>query len=268
MKPSRRIRAALGIAAAALTLAAATGCFNPFSPRTRSERAVSSPPPVPSSPDQVIELFAWCWRNRAYQEYTEIFTDDFRFQFSVRDTAGQGGRGEFLDRTAELETARHLFIEGNANEPPARSITLEFTGTLRPEPDSRDGQNGLIKKTPWHYQIATDVLLRIDTGEQEFNVVGRATFYLVRGDSAQIPADLGLARDSTRWWIERWEDETDGGAAAASIPRIESLRAVPVGLTAGSGSPVSRSATPTRAALEELRLTWTQLKLGYLGRNR
>src|SRR6185436_7555116 len=160
MKPSRRIRAALGIAAAALTLAAATGCFNPFSPRTRSERAVSSPPPVPSSPDQVIELFAWCWRNRAYQEYTEIFTDDFRFQFSVRDTAGQGGRGEFLDRTAELETARHLFIEGNANEPPARSITLEFTGTLRPEPDSRDGQNGLIKKTPWHYQIATDVLLR------------------------------------------------------------------------------------------------------------
>ena len=31
---------------------------------------------------------------------------------------------------------------------------------------------------------------------------------MVRGDSAAIPAELGFGPDSTRWYIERWEDET------------------------------------------------------------
>jgi hypothetical protein len=118
---------------------------------------------------------------------------------------------------------------------------------------------------PWHQQIVAGVHLRIDTGEQEFNVEGLATFYLVRGDSALIPTDTGLRADSTRWWIERWEDATDGESNAAAAPRLEILSVTPAG-PAGPVSP-DRAAAVQEAALTEFRLTWTRLKLGYLGRN-
>jgi len=41
-------------------------------------------------------------------------------------------------------------------------------------------------------------------------------FHLVRGDSALLPQELldrGARRDSTRWYVERWDDETVGPAA-------------------------------------------------------
>lgn len=251
--------------AAALLLAVSTGCFNPFSPRIAPERGTSSPPPSPVSAAEVVELFAWCWNNRAYQEYREIFTDDFRFQLSAQDTAGQGGRGDFLTRTEELETALHLFVEGNASEPPARSISLEISRPLIELPDSRhDPANRVFKAEPWHKEIATEVVLRIDAGEQVFNVLGRAKFFLVRGDSALIPPDLvGFRPDSTRWWIERWEDQTEGGNGARA-PRIEAR-------AAGAPAPLarrvaSRSNAGIKAGAPERMLTWTRLKLGYLGR--
>ena len=55
-------------------------------------------------------------------------------------------------------------------------------------------------------------------------IAGAASFYLVRGDSAQIPPDLqarGLRPDRSRWWIERWEDETlrvPGRPGMATMP--------------------------------------------------
>lgn len=253
---------------AAVLLAVVTGCFNPFSPRIAPERGTSTPPPVPNSPAQVVELFAWCWNNRAYQEYTEIFTDDFIFQLSAVDTAGQEGRGDFLTRTYELETALHLFVEGSATEPPARSITLELTRPLIERPDSRHAPaNSIFKPEPWHKEIATDVTLRIDTGEQDFQVNGRARFFLVRGDSALIPPDLvGFRPDSARWWIERWVDETVG-TTAATAPRIEArAREVRGPFTGRSLSRSDAGPREVQGRLDPMTLTWTRLKLAYLDR--
>jgi hypothetical protein len=48
-------------------------------------------------------------------------------------------------------------------------------------------------------------------GPQVYMLTGRFTFFCVRGDSVAIPPELasaGVGPDSTRWWIERWEDAT------------------------------------------------------------
>lgn len=235
----RRIAPAGAALAAALVV---SGCFNPFSPRIAPERGTSSPPPVPNSASQVVELFAWCWNNRAYQEYTEIFTADFRFQYVDPDSAGSDNRGAFYDRTEELNIALNLFVEGSATSPPARSITLTIERPLIELPDPRPG-----KTWPWHKSISTDVLLRIDTGEQEFVVDGRARFFLVRGDSADIPTTLTrFSRDSTRWWIERWEDETDSGEHVA----------------AGALS-TARRPRSARAGGDPIPLSWARFKNAY-----
>ena len=220
---TRRMRQWMGgwrpVLAALALVTTVTGCFNPFYPEIAKVRGKSEPAPVPSSATGVVDLFRWCWNNRAYQEYTEIYDANFRFQFSARDTAGETGRGEFLNREAELETARHLFVEGTATEPPAQSISLTLDQTLRDGPDSRQGKN-----PKWHREIQTDVQLLIKTDNQDFQVTGRATFFVVRGDSVTIPTELTdrFKPDSTRWWIERWEDETmsDAGGSAARGPRI------------------------------------------------
>jgi hypothetical protein len=55
--------------------------------------------------------------------------------------------------------------------------------------------------------------VRIDSGNS-VEVTGNALFFLTRGDSAQIPPELiarGLRPDSTRWWMDRMEDETLAG---------------------------------------------------------
>lgn len=267
---ARAVQTGARLTACALLLAGLAGCFNPFSPRIAPARGTSSPPPVPNSPAQVVELFAWCWNNRAYQEYTELFTEDFRFQFSYRDTAGSGGRADFLTREEELQTALHLFVEGSATEPAATSISLDLTRPLIADHDSRDGQNGLVKAEPWHYEITTNVTLRISAGDADYQVVGAARFFLVRGDSALIPDDLtGFPPDSTRWWIERWEDDTDSGNLAATIARIEAARGVPgagaAAFRAAPGAARLRMAAP-RAAAVPIDMTWARLKLGYLGR--
>jgi len=211
-----------GCLVAALALVGLCGCFNPFSPRIAPVRGVSSPPPVPNSAVEVVKLFAWCWNNRAYQEYTEIFTRDFYFQYTTTDSAGQV-RGESYNRDVELQIASRLFVEGNAGAPPARSISLQLDPVLTDAADSRVG-----KDPKWHREVGTQVTLRIDTGEQVYDVLGRTRFYVIRGDSAQIPEELQnrFKPDSTRWWIEAWEDDTEGDASA-SRPRVEAGRAAP-----------------------------------------
>jgi hypothetical protein len=251
---------------ACLTLGAA-GCVNPFSPRLAPIRGVSSPPPIPNQDIEVIRLFAWCWNNRAYQEYSEIFTEDFRFQFSLRDTAGSLGRGDFLTRSQELDVARHLFVEGNATEPPASSIELTIDPTLISANDSRIGKNG-----KWHREIYTSVVLHIKT-DQDFQVTGHARFFVTRGDSAQIPEELKIQfpPDTTRWWIERWEDETDEGASSADVPRDETTgssatRSASWAAAARGGIGGTQVASPNGAQGVPIAITWTRLQLGWLGR--
>jgi hypothetical protein len=72
--------------------------------------------------------------------------------------------------------------------------------------------------------ITTQVLLDIRTTDgSAIDISGAAVFYLVRGHSAVIPADLGAGPDSTRWYIRRWEDQT----VQPTAPVVQGFRAQP-----------------------------------------
>jgi hypothetical protein len=222
----RRIATGLAAIAVLVTLA---GCFNPFSPEVLSQR-VTSAAPTPNSPQNAVKLFEWCWVNRGVDEYRELFTDDYVFISAGLDSAGQPSREIQARRDDEVQTAENMFI-GSAERAPAEQITLLFDKSLIAFPDTRPGKN-----PGWHKQIRTsvDLKVRIDSGNT-VEVTGNALFFLTRGDSAAIPAELkarGFAPDSLRWWIDRWEDETLGGNAVQAS-RLARARI--------SGSPIRMS---------------------------
>jgi hypothetical protein len=196
----------------ALLLLGMSGCFNPFDPRIAPTTGIYVPPPTPNSPQNVIRLFEWCWKNRDITVYKEILTEDFRFVFALGDSAGNQFRDEPVTREMELNIARNLFV-GGGSAPPASSIFLVLDPTLRALPDSRPGKN-----PKWHNEIVTSVDLSIKTdGGAEYRIMGNARFFVVRGDSARIPQELGFRPDSTRWYIDQWNDETLQGGAAATV---------------------------------------------------
>ncbi len=194
-------------------LAPAAGCSK--HPTRAAAPAAALPAPAPSSPAGVIRLFEWSWNNRDTLRPRAILTDDFLFQFALGDSAGNQFRDQPMDREQLLRCLRHLFV-GGGSQPPASSIRLVFNSVLSVQPDSRPG-----RAPTWHKEILTSVDLSIRTPASEYRIMGNARFFVVRGDSAAIPADLaarGFGPDSTRWWIQGWLDETFGGSAAAVRP--------------------------------------------------
>ncbi|MBI1799569.1 MAG: hypothetical protein HYR73_07745 [Candidatus Eisenbacteria bacterium] len=214
--------------AALVLLFGSGGCFNPFDPRLANLAGISKPAPLPNSETGVIYLFQWCWRNRAYDEYQEIFTDDYRFDFAAGDTAGNLYREVPWRRTDELTTAQHLFVVGTPSNPPATNVTLDFTQDLSVDIDPRAGKGN----TRFHRYITAQVDLHVYIPDGSYEVRGPVYFYVIRGDSAIIPPELirrGFRADSTRWWIERWVDGTLGTGAFA-VTRPPSTHAVPAGV--------------------------------------
>jgi hypothetical protein len=209
--PVRRHLALLLLVALAAVVA---GCFNPFDPRVSTERAASSPAPAPSTPQNTVKLFAWCWQHRDPARYAEVFTYDYRFIFALNDSAGNPFRDRPWLREDEMNMAQHMFT-GGADVNPASDVTIAIDNLLITTPDQRPGRD-----FKWHKTIRTHVDLKVTVTDANGTpsvtpVSGYALFFLVRGDSAVIPPELidqGFHRDSTRWWIERWEDQTVGTA--------------------------------------------------------
>jgi hypothetical protein len=252
----RRNRFALVLGAAALLATAATlsGCFNPFDPLVASIRGESTPPPEPNSPENVVRLFEWCWSHRSIEEYRGVFTEDYTFQFAVLDTFGNAYRDRPWRYEDEVISSTNIFVGGSPTEPPATRCDLTLDPTLIVVNDPRAGKN-----PGWHKQISTNVDLRIKTDDQEYRITGRARFFLVRGDSAIVPPDLGIPNSPNRWFIERWEDETlpESGlliagpaAAAASAP------------TRAADPATSRTAAPAAAGFP-LDVSWGAVRAVY-----
>jgi hypothetical protein len=232
-----RRAAALGVLAAGLALA---GCFNPFSPRIAPTLGVSKPAPIPNTASGVLRLLEWCYNNKAIAEYSELFTADYQFNFSDRDSAGQDWESRPYTRTDELISTTNLFIGGSATEPAATSIRLTFDKNFfvyadpffvyYPVPDNTVFRDPSGRR---HKSIRTTVSLRIEIDDgSSLEIDGHATFYMVRGDSALIPDDLkakGFKPDSTRWYIRQWDDETATGGTVALA------RATGPGRVAGPG---------------------------------
>ncbi len=224
MKTALRL-VACGLALTVLSLGLA-GCFDPFSPRIATGIGIAQKKPVPNTPEGVILLFQWCYRNRALAEYKEIFTDDYVFTFSALDPFGAPYRDRPWRREDELISAERLFVTGNAGEEAATAITLNFGNTLVDFADDRRG-----KDPRYHRSVNVRVVLDVQRPSDVLNVDGDAKFYVVRGDSAAIPPEIHLQPDSLRWYIEGWEDNTVQSAAAAharptaSTPVTRGLRA-------------------------------------------
>ncbi|HEY3215597.1 MAG TPA: hypothetical protein VGK93_03805 [Candidatus Eisenbacteria bacterium] len=101
------------------------------------------------------------------------------------------------------------------------SITLDLDRHFLVLGDPRPG-----KDPRWYKSIRTSVVLTVVAAGGQTHVTGFANFFLVRGDSAMVPPQLqerGLPRDSSRWYLERWEDETCGS--------FDGLRALPTKYT-------------------------------------
>jgi hypothetical protein len=208
-------RAAL-VAGVALVL---SGCST--EDRVTGPLPVRSPlPPAASTPSNAIRLFERGWTHRDPDAFREILAGDFRFNFAQRDSSGNPFRADPIGRDELLGILDHLF-RGGGSAPPATRVCLVMDPALRPLPDSRPGKN-----PAWHQVIVTSVDLTIQTaGGPEYRVLGSARFFVARGDSAVIPADLaaqGVRPDPTRWYIDRWEDETfpEGRALPRAVPAM------------------------------------------------
>jgi hypothetical protein len=249
----RPLAGRLALAALVATAALSAGCFNPFQPLVSSRTTHVEPPPAPTGPREVVLLFKWCWENRDITNYREIFTDDYRFAFALTDSAGNFYRTTPWTREDELTSAQNLFVGGSATEPAASSITLIFDGDLVALPDYRDGKTAAVHQ---YIQISNLTLTVNRTDGSAYRVTGGAAFFLVRGDSAVIPQELkdrGFGPDKNRWYMERWEDQTNGGAGGAMAGPAGGLRA---------GLPAS-GAAPTQTTRDQL-VTWGRLKQLFL----
>ncbi len=222
---SARLRPLLAVMLLLALVVGVSGCFNPFRPLVSGQTSIVQAPPSPSTAAGLVRLFKWCWENRDISKYKELFTADYRFAFSITDTAGDPYRGNPWTRDDEIASATNLFVGGSASEPAASNITLIFDGNLIAHDDFRPG-----KSPRWHQQIQiSNLTLTITKSDgSAVRVTGGALFYMVRGDSAVLPLDLqAFGPDSTRWYFERWEDQTNIGSGAASIAPAPNARATP-----------------------------------------
>lgn len=194
--------------------------------------------PAANSPEGAVNAFRWCNENLSTEGYRLIFTDDFQFAFAALDTNGNAFRDDW-NRGRELGYFEHLVNGGAADQPAASLLTLVVDRTYRVQNDTRPGKYDPDRRKT----ITTQVNLTIQTTDgAAANVNGKATFYLVRGDSARIPEDLGVGADPQRWYIERWEDQTFAPTVTPSA------RAVPR----------PRHAQPSKST------TWGSIKVLYL----
>jgi hypothetical protein len=222
--PNPAFRRILGTIPVALLLALA-GC------QTRIVLPVVPKPDVPpaaATPAGALRRLAWSWKHRAIEPGRDLFTCDYGFAFAPEDTAGRRFVDRPWTRPDELDFALHLFQTGSARARPASYVALDIEDDPPSLPDDRPG-----KSPRWHQRIETPFVVVIEAPGQEFRVLGIERFYLVRGDSACIPQELrdqGYGPDSTRWWIERWEDySVSTGMAGAPRSRSQPLRPTTLG---------------------------------------
>jgi hypothetical protein len=223
---SRPCIASLPVRAVALAalLAALSGCT------TQIILPVTVPPDVPPnpvSPTTALGRLSWSWTHRDLDPCRDLFTCDYEFVFAAGDSAGIRFQNRPWTRPDEIDFALHLFQTGNDAAPPASYVALDMEINAPVLPDDRPG-----KDPRWHRRIDTPFVAVVEAPGRQFRVLGFETFYFVRGDSACIPQELrdrGFEPDSTRWWIERWEEYVVTAPIAVGPSRAQALRPVTLG---------------------------------------
>lgn len=178
------------------------------------DKIVGDPWPVPpgdgpqaDSPVHLVQRLERNWEFMDLPEYRKLLAEDFHFRFSPLSDpllVDQYPNWDVVDETA---SARHLF-EGFTNTageliPAATQIQLTLVG-IAVEDDSAHADSTA------HYRKV--VVANMDgtiefPGQPEpviYSLSSRQEFLVVRGDAAVLAA--GVAADSTRWYLRRWED--------------------------------------------------------------
>ncbi len=184
--------------------------------------------PAAATPAAALSRLTWSWKHRALEPCRDLFPCDYEFAFEPADSAGIRFQGRPWTRPDELDFMRHLFETGSAQAPPATYVGLDMESDAPALADDRPG-----KDPRWHQRIQTPFIAVVEAPGREYRVLGFETFYFTRGDSACIPQELrdqGYGPDSTRWWIERWEDSYLVSAAGSRPSRaLAPIRPVTIG---------------------------------------
>ena len=190
----------------------AAGCSSGGLPLILKPRAPALP--VASTPAGAVAVFVRAYDTHDLSAYRTLFTTDFAFAFSPSDVAGGPYEQSGWSRSDELLSAANLLLNGNTTLAPAQRIDLAPQSSLIAIPDDRPG-----KDSPQHVKMTVYVRLVADLGAGIWDVSDNETFYFVRGDAASVPPGIiSMPADSTRWYIERWE-EGSGGLAATTLRR-------------------------------------------------
>lgn len=176
--------------------------------------------PVVDSPAHLLRAVEWTYNIRSVWTYEQLFTDDFLWNCSPTDPAGNGSRGTPWTRSDELLFAKHFFYGGGPDQRAVVTMVLRLAPNLEVVPDPAFAAWDPLGR--WHSSVRTPVELRATLADQSsIEIVGYATFSVVRGDSAAIPDELlqrGARPDSTRWYLRRWDEESVPPAMARRAP--------------------------------------------------
>ncbi len=163
--------------------------------------------PESRTPTAAVERLVWSWQQRDSSALRMLFPANFRFVAAPSDTDTTGAPiltgGEWF-RSDELAASARLFVLGSGGRPAATAITIVLDSLLADVPDPRPG-----KHARWHRAVEVGSVAGIRLPSGYYRVEDRSRFFLVRGDSAQIPLELqnqGVRPDSTWWWMDQWED--------------------------------------------------------------
>lgn len=182
--------------------------------------------PAANTAAGAVQRLAWALNHRDVELIRGLLSDEFSFQTAGLDSAGNPARDTTLTRDSLLAVLRSL-LGGRPGVPPPASVRLSLDADLVAFPDTRVGRDPRVHKT---IRTSVDLVVVDSTAQHTFKASGHALFFLSRGDSATIPTELkalGAKADSTRWWIDQWEDETIGGGGAnASLVTVKSPRAI------------------------------------------
>ena len=163
-------------------------------------------PPAASSPAGVVKRFAWGFNHRDVDVIDGLLTDDFLFITAGMDSAGNPDRVP-----PNVPNVRAWFLAAlAAMRDSSSSTSMVLDQNLVAFPDTRPGKNPRFHK---QIRSSADVRVRFRPPDGYAEVTGNLLFFVTRGDSAAIPRHLigrGFKPDSTRWWVDRLEDETLG----------------------------------------------------------
>ena len=173
--------------------------------------------PQADSPPHLVQRFEATWEAQALNQYALLLTEDFRFEFSnAADPGLVVTYGDHWKKADEVAAITQLFDGftplGGTYIPGASTIRITLPPlSFDPDPDHPDSTTHYREVSLGTFAMIVDVAPaggQVDTTRYQIGNGNRQDVYLVRGDAAVLAA--GAARDSTRWYIRRWEDKTPG----------------------------------------------------------